>query len=463
MRTLRVLLCLSVLGCATSHLSPSGGFRAGVARVKITPEKLGWLTGYGGRSKPADGVALDLYARALAFEDQTGQKAVIVTAEILGFPPSMSRWIRDEANRRFGLEDAQILLNASHTHAGPAMPERPSMEVFHGFGEAEAKTVFEYAGWLRQSVVDLIGKAIADLKPAKLILSRTKASYGMNRRLPRDGNVPSLADNPQGVVDPDVPVLEVESPDGKTRAVVFTYACHCTTLGGSWYKYHGDHAGVACQEIEREIPGATALFVNGCSGDLNPSPRGGPEVAEKHGKSLATAVRGALGTIDSRSVTGTLRMRYRTIELPLEAPPARELLVKQTEHKSVFRQRHSRETLKQLDAGTLPKAVPFPLLTWQFGSDLTLVALSGETCVEYSLRLKKELGERTWVAGYSNEVPCYIPSEKVLAEGGYESGWDNEFKRSVAGGSMMYYGWPVPFAAGLEEKIVKAVHDSLRE
>jgi hypothetical protein len=441
-----------------------GRYRAGLAKVKITPEKFGWLTGYGNRNKPADGVALDLFARALALEDGMGQRAVIVTAEILGFPPSMSRWIRDEAKRRFGLSDAQILLNASHTHAGPAMPERPSMEVFHGFNEEQAKTVHEYAAWLRQTVVELIGKAIDDLKPAKLAFSRTRATYAMNRRLPRENNVPALADNPKGVTDPDVPVLEVETVEGKTRAVVFTYACHCTTLGGNWYRYHGDHAGVACQEIEKKLPEATALFVNGCSGDLNPSPRGTVEQAENHGKELAAAVLGSLGSVDSRSIAAPLRMTYNTIDLPLEAAPERELLVRLSEHKSVFRQRHSKETLKQIEARKLPSVVPFPILIWRFGTDLTLIALSGETCLEYALRLKKELGaERTWVAGYSNEVPCYIPSEKVLAEGGYEAGWDNEFKRAVAGGSMMYYGWPAPFAPGLEDRIVRAVHDALRQ
>jgi neutral ceramidase len=444
--------------------APGGGgsYRAGTAKVKITPEKFGWLTGYGARTKPADGVALDLYARALALEDSSGKKAVMVTAEILGFPPSMSRWIRDEARKRHGLSDEQLLLTASHTHAGPAMPERPSMEVFHGFGEAEAKTVHEYAEWLRETVVVLVGKALSDLQPAKLSFSRTKATYAMNRRLPRENNIPALADNPKGITDPDVPVLEIESKDGKTRAIVFTYACHCTTLGGGMYQYHGDHAGAACQELEKSIPGAVALFVTGCGGDINPSPRGDAAMAEKHGRALAAAVRGALGTAAGRTISGDLRMSYRSIELPLEAAPARELVAPLVEHKDKFRQRHAKETLRLLDAGKLPSAVPFPILTWQFGGDLTLIALSGETCVEYALRLKKELGEdRTWVAGYSNEVPCYIPSEKVLAEGGYEAGWDNGFKRTLASGSMMYYGWPVPFAPGIEERILNAVHASV--
>jgi neutral ceramidase len=108
----------------------------------------------------------------------------------------------------------------------------------------------------------------------------------------------------------------------------------------------------------------------------------------------------------------------------------------------------------------LPSAVPYPILIWRFGSDLTLVGLSGEVCVDYALRLKRELGsDRTWVAGYANQVPCYIPSERVLAEGGYEAGWGSSLGRVVASGSISRYGWPVPLAPGLEDRIVKTARD----
>ena len=118
--------------------------------------------------------------------------------------------------------------------------------------------------------------------------------------------------------------------------------------------------------------------------------------------------------------------------------------------------------LKLLDAGKLPAAVPLPIQFWQLGEE-KVVAFGGETCVEYALRTKKELGaERTWVIGYANVVPCYIPSEKVLAESGYESGWDPANGRAIASGSMMYYGWPVPFAPGLENRIISAAKDLAR-
>jgi hypothetical protein len=419
------------------------------------------MTGYGARTKPAQGVKLDLSARAVALEDPAGNRAVVVAAEILGFPPTMSRWIREEVGRRYHLGPEQLLLNASHTHSGPAVPERPSMEVFHGFGEVEAKSVTDYMEGLRVALVELVGRALSDLEPATLVFSRTRATYGMNRRLPKEKNVPALADNPAGVTDPDVPVLEIRGSSGKTRAVLFTYACHCTTLGASMYEYHPDHAGVACREIERSLPGATALFVNGCSGDINPSPRGTVDLAESHGRTLSEAVLGALRAGSGRPVTGRLAMTYRSIDLPLEPAPPRELVAAQVGHKSVYRQRHAKVTLGMIDGGAFPTAVAFPILAWRFGTDLLLIGLSGEVTVEYALRLKRELGpETTWVTGYSNEVPCYIPSEAVLAEGGYEAGWDLEFNRTLASGSMMYYGWPTPFRPGIEERIVRAVHEA---
>ncbi len=69
------------------------------------------------------------------------------------------------------------------------------------------------------------------------------------------------------------------------------------------------------------------------------------------------------------------------------------------------------------------------------------MALSGETCVGYALRLREELkGQRIWVAGYCNEVFAYVPTEQILKEGGYEAGAS--------------YGWPSPFQAGIEDRII---------
>src|SRR5437899_11976240 len=80
-----------------------------------------------------------------------------------------------------------------------------------------------------------------------------------------------------------------------------------------------------------------------------------------------------------------------------------------------------------------------------------MVFLPGEVVVDYGLRLKRELdGLRIWINAYANDAPCYIPSERVLKEGGYEGGR-----------AMIYYDLPGPFQPGLENKIITAVHEQL--
>ena len=91
----------------------------------------------------------------------------------------------------------------------------------------------------------------------------------------------------------------------------------------------------------------------------------------------------------------------------------------------------------------------------RFGDSLTIAALGGETTIDYALRLKRELGEKSkgaiWVAGYSNDVMTYIPSKRVLLEGGYEGGSAMIYVRSTV--------HPSPWAPQIEETLVGKIHE----
>ena len=81
------------------------------------------------------------------------------------------------------------------------------------------------------------------------------------------------------------------------------------------------------------------------------------------------------------------------------------------------------------------------------------MALGGEVVIDYQLRIKKEFpGEDTTVAGYSNDVMCYIPSLRVLKEGGYE-----------ADSSMIYYGKPGPFAESVEDQLMATLYKVMKD
>ena len=466
-RTIGFIVLL--VGVGTLEQGFPAEYRAGTARAKITPEKLGWVGGYGHRTKPAEGVAADLWTRALALEDKAGHRCVMVNADIHIFTRTLHRQIAEAAKKRFGLEERDLMLIATHTHSGPALPEGFDPIIAHGLNEAEMQTLWSTADRIRDQTLEAIGGALKDLKPARLVFGRSEARFGVNRRVLQADGSWDFGANPAGIADPDVPILWVETPDGKTRAVVFTYACHCTTIRRGhegFYRYHPGYAGVAAEEIERKLEGATAIFATGCAGEIDPQPQGGVKQAEAHGRSLAAVVLEAGEKAPRRVLGGLIRSYYREILLPLLPAPSREKYVEMSASPISYRQRHARLMLAQMDAGKLPREMPLPIQIWRFGDDLTLVALAGEVCVDYALRLKRELGvERTWAVAFANEVPAYIPSERILKEGGYEAGWDLDQGPGVPGstGNILFYGWAAPLAPGVEDRVFGAVHSLLKE
>src|SRR5439155_26410093 len=154
--------------------------------------------------------------------------------------------------------------------------------------------------------------------------------------------------NPDGPVDQDVPVLRVDSPEGKLRAVLFGYACHNTTL--PLYQFCGDYAGYAQQYFERDNPGVTALFMQGCGGDQNPYPRGTFDLAQQHGRTLATSVEAALPT-RPRVLPGPLRLAYAEVDINYDGPPTRPEFEEKLQSSNQYEVQHARRFLDRLDKG----------------------------------------------------------------------------------------------------------------
>ena len=448
------LLPLSSRGQST----PS--WKAGVAKIDITPQSPIWLAGYGSRTKPSEGVLQPIYAKCLALQSGEGEVSVIVTSDLLGFPRDVSDPIVRECQNRYKLPRERLILNSSHTHSGPVVGHmlKPAYPVFT---KEQEDAVSLYTRELIEKVIGVVGKAIAGLSPANVSFAQTLAGFGVNRRRVGLRHLP-------GPVDQDVPILSVRDPAGKTRAIVFGYACHNTALGN--YQINGDWAGFAQQDLETRFPDAVALFVQGCGADINPVPRyqgNDPalspysvELTRMYGKILATAVEIALHDLSPRNMkplTGPITAGFRTVTLPFHNPPTRGELTKRLEDKSSANasvRRHAEYMLSILDReGKLPDRYPYPVQAWRFGKDLNLIALGGEVVVDYSLRLKAQYGwDNTWVAGYCNDVFAYIPSRRVLNEGGYEGG-----------GAMIPYGQPGPFGSAVEELIVEQVNDLMQD
>jgi hypothetical protein len=423
-----------------------------------------WLSGYGGRTKPAEGTLTDLWAKALALEDPAGRRCVLVTLDLVGIDRNLSQDICSDLEKRYRLPRPAVLLAVSHTHTGPVVGR--NLGAMYQLDAKQQKLVADYAEDLHRKVVKVVGEALKALAPARLAWGSGTAGFAVNRRNNKEKDVPVLrqAGKLIGPVDHQVPVLAVRDPSplplspggrgvgvrGKLRAVVFGYACHATVL--NFYRWSGDYPGFAQIELEKAHPGAVALFWAGCGGDQNPLPRRKVELAEKYGKELATAVEAVLAR-PMKPLAGPLATSYTEVDLAFADLPSREQVVKDAASGNRYEAARAKLLLKELEAkGSLRGTYPYPVQAWQLGNGPTLLALGGEVVVDYSLRLKKELGEeKTWVIAYANDVMAYIPSLRVLKEGGYEGG-----------GAMVYYGLPAVWSPRVEEQIVKAAHEQAR-
>jgi len=430
---------------------PRAGFaddwKAGAARVKITPAHPMWMSGYSSRDHAAEGTSIDLWAKALVLEDPQGRRVALVTLDLVGIDRDFSRAVCAAIGEKHKLDRSQIALFSSHTHSGPVVG-RTLMTMFF-LEERERRLVADYTAQLESQLVTLVGQALEQLAPARIAWGSGHSTIAVNRRNNKEPDVPALrqAGLLKGPVDYDVPVLSVRRPDGALTAIVFGYACHSTVL--AFYDWSGDYPGFAQIELEAAHPGAVALFFAGCGGDQNPLPRRTVDLARAYGHSLADSVEAVLAGV-MQPISGSLDARYAEVPVALDTLPTRDELEKQSQSGEKYLAQRAKVLLKQIDAGQpLSQTYPYPVQLWSLGRELQWVSLGGEVVVDYSLRLKRELGPgRTWVAAYANDVMAYIPSLRVLEEGGYEGG-----------GAMIYYGLPTVWGPHVEETIVQGVHD----
>jgi hypothetical protein len=441
----RLAIALTFVVAFTASVAAQDGktWQAGVAKTVITPKEYMWMSGYGARDKPAQGKVHDLWAKALVLQDANGKRALLITLDLVGIDGSLSDAVCADIAKKHGLARSDIMLACSHTHCGPIVGH--NLHAMYRLDDKQQGLVNAYTKDLHRALVDMADAAVKDLRPASLSWGTGLTTFATNRRTNKEPEVPKLRDLGQlkGPFDHDVPVLCVRDAERKVRAVVFGYACHATVL--SFYAWCGDYPGFAQLDLERRYPGATALFFAGCGADQNPLPRRSVALAEGYGKQLAEAVDQVIKA-PMTPLPPIAKSTYTRIDLSFGDLPTRDKLVQDTMDKNPYIVSRAKLLLAEIEkTGSLKQTYPYPVQAWRLGEDLTWIALGGEVVVDYSIRLKKELG-KVWVAGYANDVMAYIPSLRILKEDGYEGDT-----------SMIYYGQPTIWGPRIEEMIVESV------
>jgi len=417
--------------------------KAGLARTVITPEEYMWMAGYAARDKPAEGKIQDLWAKALALEDNTGHRVLLITTDVIGFSRDLSTSICNQLMNRHNLERKDIILSSSHTHSGPVLNFN-LYGIYPPFDEEKVRQVRDYRKFIEEQILIVADRAINSMASVRLSSGVGIARFAVNRR--ESGWEGDIMYNPEvkGPSDHAVQVLKLSNLDGTPAAVIFGYSCHATSLSG--YKWSGDYPGFAQTELEKDYPGITAMFFAGFGADQNPFPRKGILECEQYGRELAVAVEKVMKEPE-KYLASSIQTNYSEIELGIAPPPDEKELNQVIETGADWEKRWAQVMQRKIAAGEeVPGTYPnYPVQTWQLGEQ-TLVVLGGEVVVDYAFKLRGLFGNDLMVMGYANDVMAYIPSERILKEEGYEGKT-----------SMWAYGHPGSWLPGLEEKICNEV------
>ncbi len=444
------------------------GLHVGVASVTITPPVGTDLSGFIARAEPMTGVHDDLFARALVWAEGSDltNAVALVTLDVIDLDSRDVLTIRNRVTAMIGLAGERVGVSCTHTHGGPAtLPGR-------WLGRCDAEYLDRLCNAAAQAVVEAAGA----LQP---VLMRwacgAEATVGKNRRVPG------------GVIDVDVPVLRFQRHDGTVAALLVSFACHPVTLGPNNLLATADYPGYVRRTLEAAYPGATALFVTGCCGQVN---NGHTSRDGERGRGLQWRTFGEAERI-GRSIAGTAMQAAEQgarvdVALPIAAAPilpvpvgaARRAVrlpllpaVSSAELRGlVERWREDGRSIadgerrpgeierlqvflawaEALQTGRLFDAVEAEVMVIALG-DVALVLLPGEMFVEFGLAIKERTAPRNVMTlAYANGTPGYIPHRSAYPDGGYEV--DEAYR---------YYGYPACFAPEAGEALVETAIELL--
>lgn len=435
------------------HNRPNNGIGqlwAGVGRVNITPPVGTWLSGYDARTLPSQGVYDDLHAKALLLTDGY-TRLVILAVDLIALDQEILARIRRRIQEQTGIPSENVLLAASHTHAGPVTQR---LEMFE-------EPDLHYLAELEMKLAGAAYVANNRLEEATLGIGTGRVGFNVNRRLVTPEGV-VMRPNIQGPVDHAVGVIRVDGSGGEPLAVIMHYACHATAFGSSNLLISADYPGVA-QSFVEQVYGSqcNALFLQGCSGDVRPYlvdadgrfRSGTNREVLSLGRILGAEVVKVCEGIQTSEVT--LAVKSQQVELPFSVPPSPTELI------SILENLNGRATLTNdatldllwarwllpmVEQGTVPPGLEVEIQVIRIG-EVYLVALPGEVFTEIGQRIQEALNNPTLVIGCANGVVGYIATADSQHQGG------RNYETNVAYKAGPY---PAPFSEEAEDLIVKA-------
>jgi neutral ceramidase len=439
-----------------------GTLMGGVGRSEITPPIPIDLVGYSRRWQPVYEVRFPLTATAVVLDDGATRLAII-GADLPLLRPSDAESIRRQVATSIGTDPDHVLLNISHTHAGP-VTHIEGLKI-GGNQRGHTKAEIDYVEWLPHMIVSAAIRAARSVEPVRTGAGIGSLDLAVNRRERTEDGRTILGWNPEGINDREVGVLRVDRTDGRPLALVVNFACHPVVVGPDDLAVNPDFPGPMRDLVERAT-GATCLFLQGAGGNVLPLEgffdHSGPEI--KFGERLAIEALHVASAIDTTSTeikklefgsvtpislyrkvakpvqpVQKLAVATASVDLPLKSLPKKSDLVPELERyqrdldaatsrgadRSVlnpleYHVNWAEYAIQRLDEGGVELTVPAFLQALRIG-EVAISAIPGEVFSEIAIQIKgRSPAPTTLFAGYSNGLISYLPTAAEYQYGGYE-------------------------------------------
>ena len=412
----------------------------GAAKELITPRERTTIIGFGPVfGVPFEAIHDDLYVRTLVLEDAKGERVVLMGFDLLFHDDTLTDALRAYAGEKYGVKAGNLHASYSHTHFGPAV--RGYDQHYH---------TDSYEAFLLERCRACIDRAFLNTRRGTMEFAAVQGDWNMSRRLPQGNGRTKFAPNPDGDRDPNLYLLRLRDGRGRVRALLTSFASHLSN-GENVHEISGEYAGRLCALLEVEYYGCTALFFQGFGADtkLKAGARGdifeplSHEQIDAVARSMTAAVRERMDSSDWQEVPVDLAGCAFTVELPLE-PNGRGFyeneLAKYSQRLGCPGQRFVK-TANEGESGEnsfrlmwacadyvvenyeeLPDTITLNCGAVRLNPDFYIFSVGGEAVVSLQTALREAFPHKQILCFGYNDAIAYIPSDKVIAEGGYEAG-----------------------------------------
>lgn len=448
-----------------------------ILKDDITPHIPVYLCGFAARiDKRNDGVHDEPYASVVILQEN--KTVVIITLDLIGGDRSYANGIKNAINDRFGLSEDEIILNFSHTHSAVAITgeDEETRDKSYSFNiyrhPNDSKVDFtediRYYNIVKSKILNMLEKGFNNLVEGNAYVIRGKSKFGVSRRYPNKNGALWKPYFNMDSMDPDLYLIKLTDGKGQTRGLLYNYACHATAMNSSNYLISADYPGVVRKILEKQNPGMVAIFLQGCGADIKPvvSVENGEfkhctfEELEEAGVSFAAEIQELLKKAEGKDAG----LYWRKIDVNIQSKSTeiklyseiwsfeRWLVVAENPDVPECIKASAKKMAFKIKEGNIKNYISYYISCLRLDDKTCIVALENEVVSDIGKDIKRIFNdENIIVLGYSNSVGCYIPTKKVISEGGYESQ------------SFMSAGLPGQFVDEVEDIIIGRLSLMIRD